>query len=31
MTHSGRPTRAEKRLSYALWDINRHHNGTYRS
>jgi len=25
-----RPTRAERRLSYALYNVNRHHNGTYR-
>ncbi|GAA1768359.1 hypothetical protein [Agromyces humatus] len=30
MTRSGRPTKAEKRLSYALYNVNRHHNGTFR-
>ncbi|WP_309617704.1 hypothetical protein [Salinibacterium sp.] len=27
---NGRPTREEQRLSYALYNVNRHHNGTYR-
>ncbi|MFF2387826.1 hypothetical protein [Agromyces sp. NPDC058104] len=30
MRPDGRPTRAEKRLSYALYNVRRHHDGTYR-
>ncbi|GAA3736310.1 hypothetical protein GCM10022239_10250 [Leifsonia bigeumensis] len=30
MRPNGEPSRAEKRLSYALYNVNRHHNGTYR-
>jgi hypothetical protein len=29
MKPDGTPTRAEKRLSYALYNVDRHHNGTY--
>ncbi|WP_022891245.1 hypothetical protein [Agromyces subbeticus] len=27
---SGEPTRSERRLSYALYNVRRHHNGTFR-
>ena len=27
---AGKRTRAEKRLSYALYNVNRHHNGTFK-
>lgn len=30
MNRARKPTRAEKRLSYALYNTRRHHNGTYR-